>query len=236
MKVVILCGGKGTRAYPFTEYLPKPMLPVDGTPILVQVMRLFAAQGFTDFVLSVGYRKEVIADYFHGKQTEWNVELVDTGVETNTGGRILGCRDVVGDTFFATYADGLSNVSLRTLLDFHGSHDGLATITTVPLRSQYGTLVTDPSGRVLSFREKPVLREHWINAGFFVLDRAVFDHWQGDDLEREVFPNLAAKGLVYGHRHDGFFKSMDSYKDQLEFEQLVQSGEIPWMKPPEPVR
>ncbi len=236
MKVVILCGGKGTRAYPFTEYLPKPMLPVDGTPILVQVMRLFAAQGFTDFVLSVGYRKEVIADYFHGKQTDWNVELVDTGVETNTGGRILGCRDVVGDTFIATYADGLSNVSLRALLDFHGSHNGLATITTVPLRSQYGTLVTDPAGRVLSFREKPVLREHWINAGFFVLDRAVFDHWQGDDLEREVFPNLAAKGLVYGHRHDGFFKSMDSYKDQLEFEQLVQSGEIPWMKPSEPVR
>lgn len=236
MKVVILCGGKGTRAYPFTEYLPKPMLPVDGTPILVQVMRLFAAQGFRDFVLSVGYRKEVIADYFHGKQTEWNVELVDTGVETNTGGRILGCRDVVGDTFIATYADGLSNVSLRALLDFHESHDGLATITTVPLRSQYGTLVTDPSGRVLSFREKPILREHWINAGFFVLDRAVFDHWQGDDLEREVFPNLAAKGLVYGHRHDGFFKSMDSYKDQLEFEQLVQSGEIPWMKPSEPGR
>ena len=234
MKVVILCGGKGTRAYPFTEYLPKPMLPVDGTPILVQVMRLFASQGIRDFVLSVGYRKEVIEDYFEGKQTEWNVEFVDTGVETNTGGRILGCKDVVGETFFATYADGLANVSLRALLDFHQSHEGLATITTVPLRSQYGTLVTDPSERVLSFREKPVLREHWINAGFFVLDRAVFEHWKGDDLEREVFPNLASKGLVYGHRHDGFFKSMDSYKDQLEFEQLVRSGEAPWMKPLEP--
>ncbi|CAG0999936.1 glucose-1-phosphate cytidylyltransferase [Myxococcaceae bacterium] len=236
MKVIILCGGKGTRAYPFTEYLPKPMLPVDGTPILVQVMRLFAAQGIHDFVLSVGHRKEVIEDYFHGKRTEWNIEIVDTGPETNTGGRILGCRDVVGETFMATYADGLSNVPLAKLVDFHRTHAGLVTITTVPLRSQYGTLVTDESGRVLSFREKPVLREHWINAGFFVLDRAIFDHWEGDDLEREVLPKLAGKGLVYGYRHDGFFKSMDSYKDQIEFEQLVRSGTLPWMIPSETSR
>jgi glucose-1-phosphate cytidylyltransferase len=232
MKVVILCGGKGTRAYPFTEYLPKPMLPVAGTPILVQVMRLFAAQGIKDFVLSVGYRKEVIRDYFEGKQTDWNIELVDTGVDTDTGGRILGCRDVVGKTFLATYADGLSDVSIPALLDFHQSHPGPATITTVPLRSQYGTLSTDDAGRVLSFREKPILREHWINAGFFVFDRGVFDHWEGADLERQVFPHLAKQGLVYAHRHEGFFKSLDSYKDQIEFEQLVQNGETPWIVTP----
>jgi glucose-1-phosphate cytidylyltransferase len=228
MQVVILCGGRGTRAYPFTEYLPKPMLPIDGTPIVMHVMRLFADQGHKDFVLSVGYRKEVIHDYFEHKRLDWSVQLIDTGDETDTGGRITGCRDVLGNRFFATYADGLSDVPLDALLRFHERHEGLATITSVPLRSQYGTIDTDASGRVVAFQEKPVLREHWINAGFFVMDKDVFGHWEGANLEREVFPNLARQGLVYSYRHDGFFKSMDSYKDQQEFEDLAAEGRAPW--------
>lgn len=229
MQVVILCGGRGTRAYPFTEYLPKPMLAIDGTPIVMHLMRLFADQGHKDFILSVGYRKEVIHDYFDGKRLDWNVELVDTGDDTDTGGRILGCRHLLGERFFATYADGLSDVDLASLVRFHESHEGLATITSVPLKSQYGTLETDDAGRVQSFREKPVLREHWINAGFFVMERGVFDHWEGENLEREVFPRLARDGYVYSYRHDGFFKSMDSYKDQQEFETLVKEGNPPWI-------
>ncbi len=228
MKVVILCGGKGTRAYPFTSYLPKPMLPVDGAPMVVQVMRLFMEQGFNEFVLSVGHRGEVITDYFQGKDVGGRVEIIDTGEDTDTGGRILGCREVLGERFFATYADGLSNVPIAKLLDFHRSHGGLATITSVPLISQYGTLAIAGSGRVERFQEKPVMREHWINAGFFVFQKKVFDHWKGGNLERDEFDALAAEGQVYAYRHDGFFKSMDSYKDQQEFEQMVAEGRRPW--------
>ena len=228
MQVVILCGGKGTRAYPFTEHLPKPMLPIAGTPILVHVMRIFADQGHREFVLSVGYRKEVIHDYFDGKDLDWKVTLVDTGEDTDTGGRIAGCRDVLHERFFATYADGLCDVPLDDLLRFHETHGGLATITSVPLVSQYGTLELADDGAIQSFREKPVLRQHWINAGFFVFERDVLDHWHGNNLERDVFPALAAGGLVYGYRHDGFFKSMDSYKEQQELEQMLRGKQAPW--------
>lgn len=232
MQVVILCGGKGTRAYPYTETLPKPMLPVHGTPILMHVMHLYADQGYRDFVLSVGYRSEVIRDYFDRKQMDWNVQLVDTGDETGTGGRILGCRHLLDRTFFATYADGLSDLALDDLLAFHRSHAGKATVSSVPLPSQYGTIDADANGRIRGFHEKPILREHWINAGFFVFDPDVFDHWAGDDLEREVLPGLAGRGLLYSYRHDGFFKSMDSYKDHQEIEQMVQAGSTPWKRRP----
>jgi glucose-1-phosphate cytidylyltransferase len=228
VQVVILCGGKGTRAYPYTEYLPKPMLPIHGTPILVHVMRIFAEQGHTEFILSVGYRKEVITDYFDRKSLDWDVRFVDTGEDTDTGGRIRKCADLVRDTFFATYADGLSDVSLKELTRFHEAHDGVATITSVPLLSQYGTLDVGDAGKVLAFKEKPTLRDHWINAGYFVFNKRVFDHWEGNNLEREVFPSLARKGLVYTYRHEGFFRSMDSYKDQQEIEQLVLQGNALW--------
>jgi glucose-1-phosphate cytidylyltransferase len=230
MQVVILCGGKGTRAYPYTDHMPKPMLPVDGTPILLHVMQIFAEQGHRDFILSVGHRKEVIQDYFDRKHLDWNVQLIDTGEETQTGGRILRCRELLADTFFATYADGLSDVSLARLLEFHRGHDGLATVTSVPLPSQFGTIEAEPSGRIVGFREKPVLHEHWINAGFFVMDSAVFDHWNGEDLEREVFPSLVSEGLLYAYRHTGFFKSLDSYKDHQELERLVGQGNAPWKR------
>lgn len=228
MKVLILAGGKGTRAYPYTESMPKAMMPVNGRPILLHVMQLFVDQGFHEFVLSLGWHKDVIVDYFHRKHLDWDVTIADTGAETDTGGRIEKCRHLLGDTFMATYVDGLSDVSLDRLLDFHRSHDGLATITTVPLRSQYGTIITDAGDRITDFQEKPILREHWINAGFFVFDQEVFEHWVGTNLERHVFPHLAEKELVYAYKHDGFFKSMDTYKDQLEFEQLFQNGDNPW--------
>lgn len=228
MQVLILCGGAGTRAYPFTAYLPKPMMPIDGAPMLIQVMRIFASQGHTDFVLSLGYQKQIIEDYFEGKTLGWNIRLVDTGADTDTGGRVIGCRDCLDETFMVTYADGLANVALGALIDFHRSHDGLATITSVPLPCQYGTLETDASGRVLRFREKPVLEEHLINAGFFVFDKKVFDHWDGANLEREVMPGLAEQGLVYSYLHHGFFKSLDSYKDQQDLERLVEEGAVPW--------
>lgn len=231
MQVVILAGGAGTRAYPYTEYLPKPMMPVGGKPLVVRVMELYARQGFKDFILSVGYRKEVITDYFANRATGWNVEIVDTGAATDTGGRIWNLRHMLGETFMATYADGLSDVPLNDLLTFHRNSGALGTITCVPLRSQYGTVSMDDSGRITDFREKPVLYEYWINAGFFVMDRAIFDHWSGDNLERDVFPRLLPDRGLASFRHHGFFKSMDTYKDQQEMEALFASGQLPWLNP-----
>ena len=226
MQVVILAGGRGTRAYPFTEYLPKPMMPVGGKPILLQIMHLFARQGHTEFIISVGHRKEVILDYFSHKSYEFDITIVDTGEDTDTAGRIYNCRHLLHDRFMATYGDGICDVPMDKLVEFHKASGGLATLTSVPLQSQYGTVEFDGKDRVTGFREKPRLTSHWINAGFFVLEQAVFDQWEGKNLEREVFPNLLRKNLLYTYRHDGFFKSMDTYKDQQELEQMLTGSDL----------
>jgi glucose-1-phosphate cytidylyltransferase len=227
MQVVILCGGKGTRAYPYTEYMPKPMLPVAGQPILLHVMRIFASQGHREFLLSVGYNKEVIIDYFDRKLLDWDVRFIDTGEDTDTGGRIGNLQDELSGRFMATYADGLMDIPLDKLLAFHDQHGGPATVTSVPLRSQYGVFEAAESGQVLAFQEKPVLREHWINAGFFVFDKDVFNCWHGTNLEKHVLPGLIDRKLLHTYRHNGFFRSMDTYKDQQELEVLYRDGSIP---------
>jgi glucose-1-phosphate cytidylyltransferase len=230
MQVVILCGGKGTRAYPATREVPKALLRVANEPILVHLMRLFTDQGHSNFVLSLGYLKETIIEYFRnaGEMDAYeSLEMIDTGVEADTGERVKRCRHLLNERFMVTYADGICDVALDKLLEFHESHGGLATITTVPLPSQYGTVDVDEQGQVLSFREKPILRSHWINAGFFIFEPTVFEYWEGANLEREVLPQLAARGLLYAYQHDGFFKSMDTYKDQQELDQLFLTGMIP---------
>ena len=209
IKVVILCGGKGTRSFPFTEYFPKVMMPIDGTPIIVHLMSLFAAQGFTRFVLAAGYRQEMLRDYLEGRFSDWEINVLDTGPESDTGERIYRCREHVGDTFLATYGDGLGNVDLKSLIDFHHKAGGLATLTSVPLRSQYGLVRFDEEQRVQAFAEKPLIRDHWINAGFFAFEKRVFDHWEGDNLEVNVLPGLAQKGELYTYHHSGFWRSMD---------------------------
>ena len=231
MQVIILAGGRGTRAYPYTEYLPKPMMPVCGKPIIERVMEIFSGQGVADFIVSVGYRKEVIVDYFATPRADWRVTVVDTGTETDTGGRIKQCAHLLHDTFMATYSDGLCDVDLRQLLDFHRSHAGLATVTSVPSSRKYGTIEFELDGRVTGFHEKPTLRQHWINAGFFVMDPGCFDHWTGESLEREVLPALQREGLLYTYRHSGFFKSMDTHKDQQEIERMFEEGAVPWVRP-----
>jgi glucose-1-phosphate cytidylyltransferase len=228
VKTVILCGGKGTRAYPHTTEVPKPLLEVAGVPILRHVMEIYATQGFTSFVLSAGFKADLIRDFAAAAPRAWDIEVVDTGDETNTGGRILGVKDVVGDTFFATYADGLGDVDLDALRAFHDAHAGAATLTTVPLPSQYGTIEQDRDGKIQRFREKPVLADHWINGGFFVFDKRAFDLWHGQDLEREVLPALGSAGELYAYRHSGFWKSMDTYKDALDLSALAKDGRGPW--------
>jgi len=236
VQVVILCGGKGRRAWPLTDEVPKPMLPIGGSPVLVHLMQLFADQGHREFVLSVGYRQEVIRDYFLGRHNDWRVDIVDTGEHADTGERLRGCGPLLGKTFFATYGDGLCDVPLDALLAFHTAHGGLATLTSVPLNTQYGIVEADAEGRVASFREKPVLREYWINAGFMVMERKLFEHWPGPNLERDVLPSLTQRGQVFTYRHDGFFKALDSVKDQQELDQLLLANRAPWRRAPDTCR
>lgn len=223
MNVVILCGGQGTRAYPYTQKMPKALMQVGDAPIVEQVMRIYASFGYWDFILSVGYLKEQIIEYFADASNRhgWRVTCVDTGDTTDTGGRILGVKDYVTPTFHATYCDGLGDVDLDELVRFHEEHGGDSTMTAVRLRSQYGIVgFEEGSGRVTHFEEKPVIPDRWINAGFFVFDDAVFDRWQGTNLERDVLPGLADENQLYIYQHTKFWRSMDTHKDQQELTPL----------------
>lgn len=232
LEVVILCGGRGTRAYPDTVELPKPLLTVGDLPIVEHVMEIYASQGHRRFVLAAGYLGELIAERYAHPGPGRQVTVLDTGADTQTGERLrLAAAHVEGDRFFATYADGVGDVDLAHLLATHDRSGALATVTTVPLPSQYGTLVADEAGRIVAFQEKPILDDHWINAGFFVFDRAVFGSWRGQVLESEVLPELCAMGVLYAYRHHGFWKSMDTFKDRQELTALAQAGHPPWAAP-----
>lgn len=232
MRTLILCGGRGTRAHPHTLELPKPLIDVGGAPVLRHVMEIYARQGFTDFLLAAGYRAELISAFAEGLPHSWRVEVVDTGEEAGTAARISACSRLLDETFFVTYGDGLGDVDLPALRDFHAAHGGLATVTTVPLPSPYGTVESAESGRVDRFIEKPRLEDHWINAGFFVFEPAALAAFASDDLEREVLPRLSEAGQLYAFRHRGFWRSMDTYKDAVELTALCSKGEGPWMAIP----
>jgi glucose-1-phosphate cytidylyltransferase len=233
VRTLILCGGKGTRAYPHTIELPKPLLEVGGRPVLGHVMEIYANQGFTDFVLAAGFKVEKIEEFAKTLPSEWSVDVRDTGVDTNTGGRVMKCAPDMGETFFLTYADGLGNVDLRALLDFHRAAAGSATVTVVPLPSQYGTIDSDPMGKVVRFTEKPRLPDYWINAGFFVMDQGASTWFAGQDLERDILPALGSAGQLFSYRHSGFWKSMDTHKDSLELSALCEGDTAaPWTLQP----
>jgi glucose-1-phosphate cytidylyltransferase len=231
MDVVILCGGKGTRAYPFSDLFPKVMMPVGGTPILVHLMKIYADQGFKSFILAAGHRQEILHDYFHGRFSDWNVRIVDTGADSDTGERVRRCAPYASDTFFATYGDGLGDVDLHALANFHSGSGGLATLTSVPLRSQYGSVHFSAEQRVERFQEKPIISDCWINAGFFVFHRAVFE-LRGKNLESDLLPELAVRGELFAYQHHGFWKSMDTSKDQQELEALLGTASAPWLQRP----
>jgi len=220
VKVVILCGGQGTRAYPYTRRIPKALMPVAGYPVVEQVMRIYAAHGLTEFVLALGHMKEDIERYAETRGAAYSIECIDTGPTTDTGARVRACLDYVGDRFHCTYVDGLGDVDITALNDFHVASGSTATLTATPLRSQYGILRFDGSEKVTDFVEKPVLPEYWINAGFFVFDREAIAGTRGENLERDVLPSLARRGKLSVYRHSGFWRSMDTYKDQQELDGL----------------
>jgi glucose-1-phosphate cytidylyltransferase len=254
MKLAILCGGLGTRLREQTEFRPKPMVDVGGRPILWHILKMYAHHGLRDFVLCLGYKGEVIKEYFlnyeamnndftmslgrrseltyHGEHNEqdFHVTLAETGQNTMTGGRLKRAAKYLTDrSFLMTYGDGLANVNIARLLDFHSSHGKLATITTVKPVSRYGIVHLEPGGAISSFAEKPQI-DGWVNAGFCVLDRGVLDYISGDDcmLEREPFEMLAREGQLMAFQHEGFFYAMDTYRDYQHLNDLWASGNAPW--------
>lgn len=252
IKVAILAGGVGSRLAEETDIRPKPMVEIGGKPILWHIMMHYSCFGFNDFVIALGYKGEVIKKYMvdycslnsnlkvnmrtgmvemnGGYRPDWTVELVDTGVPTLTGGRIKRLQPFIGNnTFMLTWGDGVSNVDLHALLDFHRSHGKLATLTAVRPPARFGHL-SFQGDQVAQFTEKPQTSEGWINGAFFVLEPEIFDYIDGDmtQWEREPLEQLSADGQLMAYRHDSFWQCMDTLRDRRLLEDLWQSGEAPW--------
>ncbi len=255
MKVVILAGGQGTRMREETEFRPKPLVEVGGRPVIWHIMKTYAHHGFRDFAICLGYRGNMIKEYFlayeamnndfticlgekheisyHGahEEQDYRVTLADTGLDSMTGSRVKRVqRHVDGDTFMVTYGDGLSDVNITDLLRFHHAHGKLATVTTVRPISRFGMIEMDDDGAVNSFAEKPSV-DGWMSAGYFVFHRKVFDYLQEDPhciLERDPLERLAADGQLVGYRHPGFFFAMDTYREYQYLNELWSKGEAPW--------
>jgi glucose-1-phosphate cytidylyltransferase len=230
--VVILCGGRGTRLQERTQELPKPLVEIGGMPIVWHVIQLYAVQGFRRFLLATGYKGELIERFVsaHSWPDGVDVQCVDTGLETQTGGRIkrLAPRLAGEELFCATYADGVADIDLDALLAFHRGHGALATMTVVRPELQFGVTELAPDGRVRGFHEKP-RSEHWINGGFFCFAAAALDYLDADSvLEREPLERLASADELRAHRHDGFWECMDTYKDAVQLNDLWASGDAPW--------
>jgi glucose-1-phosphate cytidylyltransferase len=257
MQVMILCGGLGTRLREETEIRPKPMIEIGGRPILWHIMKSYAVQGFTEFIVCLGYKGERIKEYFldyeamnndftvelgrrqsiefhhHHEEHGWRVTLADTGYSTMTGGRVRrAAKYLTGDRFMLTYGDGVSNVDLRRLLDFHLQQRTLATVTGVHPASRFGELLVSGE-RVRQFSEKPQTHDGVINGGFFVLERGALEYLSDDAgciLEGEPLERLAAAGQLSVYRHEGFWQCMDTYRDYQQLNQLWESGGAEWKR------
>lgn len=250
--VAILCGGQGTRLREETEFRPKPMVEIGDRPILWHIMSIYAAAGLNNFVLALGYKGELIKEYFlnfhphtsdmtvhlatglvsyhSNKAPDWHVTLVDTGLNTQTGGRVKRLKPWLdGKTFMLTYGDGVGNVDLKALLDFHKNHGKLATVTAVRPPSRFGSLAFDKD-RVLAYQEKPQIEAGWINGGFFVLEPGIFEYISGDAMpwESEPLHKLAADGQLMAYRHERFWAPMDTLREKHLLQELWDSGNAPW--------
>ena len=255
MKVVILAGGLGTRLMEETEARPKPMVEIGGKPILWHIMKIYEAYGYNDFVLCLGYKAQSIKEYFlnyylynsdvtieleknkvdvHFSNAEsFKVTLVDTGLNTNTAGRIKKIQKYVeGKTFMLTYGDGVGDINIKELLDFHKRSNKLATLTTIQTPGRFGNIEMDDAGTVQDFVEKPQGDGMWINGGFFVLEPGIFKYLEEDmdNVQWEKVPliQIANDGQLAAYKHKGFWKPMDALRDRIELEQLWSSGEAKW--------
>jgi glucose-1-phosphate cytidylyltransferase len=257
MKVVILCGGKGTRLREETEFRPKPMLPIGGRPILWHIMKIYANYGLTDFVLCLGHKGDIIKDYFrnylwhtsdvtlrlgthenevfHNRQDEhgWTVTLAETGEETLTAGRIAKVRKYIGDDehFFLTYGDGVGDVDVRACYENHLASGKILTMTTVHPPGRFGEVALTAGGEVTSFNEKPQTEEGWINGGFFCASSRLFAYLDDSEdmlLEKQPMQRLAAEGQLNAYPHTGFWQPMDTFQEFTRLNELWDSGRAPW--------
>lgn len=254
MKVVLLAGGFGTRISEESQYKPKPMIEIGGMPILWHIMKLYSHYGFRDFIICAGYKQHMIKEWFnnyflytsdvtfdftegkkiilHEQHSEpWRVTVVDTGLNTMTGGRIKRIQKYVeNEPFMLTYGDGVCDVDIQKLVDFHKSHGKLATLTAVKLQQSKGVLDIGGDNAVRAFREKSIRDSASINAGFMVLDPKVFDYLNGDEciFEQEPLMKLAQEGQLMSYRHTGFWQCMDTEREKKELEKLWETGHAPW--------
>jgi glucose-1-phosphate cytidylyltransferase len=255
MKVVILAGGLGTRLSEETDVRPKPMVEIGGRPIIWHIMKIYSQYGFNEFVVCCGYKGYVIKEYFanyflhqtdvtfdlannkmevHNSGSEnWKVTLVDTGINTNTAGRIKRIQKYVGnEPFMLTYGDGVADININDLINFHKKSGKIATLTSIQLPGRFGNVETDENGTVTTFQEKPLGDGVWINGGFFVLEPGIFKYLDGnmDDMQWEKKPliEIADAGQLSAYQHNGFWKCMDAIRDKIELEALWQSGAADW--------
>ncbi|EQA54375.1 glucose-1-phosphate cytidylyltransferase [Leptospira kmetyi] len=255
MKTVLLCGGLGTRLSEETTIKPKPMVEIAGKPILWHIMKIYEHYGFGDFILALGYKGEVIKDYFlnyHARMSDltvslksggveysnptaedWRVQLIDTGALTMTGGRLLRLKDHLKETFMVTYGDGVSNVDIQKLLSFHKSHGKLATVTAVRPPVRFGELSIS-GNQVIRFQEKPQAEEGWINGGFFVFEPEVLNYIADEStmLERVPLEALAQAGELMAYHHHGYWQCMDTLRDKHTLEELWLQNKAPWKLSP----
>ena len=232
MKVIILAGGFGTRLSEYTDSIPKPMVPIGGKPILHHIMQFYAKFSHKDFYVALGYKGDVIKKYFNKIQTDWKINLVDTGENSMTGGRVKRMQEYIGnETFMLTYGDGLSNININDLLAFHKKHGKMVTISAVRPPARFGSLKLKES-EVLSFKEKSQLSESWINGGFFVINPSFFKLIQNDQtvLEKEPLERAVKMKELAAFRHEGFWQCMDHKMDKDLLDEMCKSGKEPWLK------
>jgi glucose-1-phosphate cytidylyltransferase len=255
MKTVILCGGLGTRLSEETQIKPKPMVEIGGKPILWHIMKIYESHNINDFILALGYKSEFIKDYFLNYQERlsdfkinlqtgekifknihkenWEITLVDTGLDTLTGGRLLRLKQYLsGETFMLTYGDGVADVDISSLLKFHKKHGKIATVTSVRPPARFGGMTIDENGCVKNFKEKPQTGEGWINGGFFVFEPGVFEYLENDKtiLEQGPLENMAKDGQLMAFEHSGYWQCMDTIRDRDSLQELWKNGNAPWFK------
>lgn len=252
MQVIILAGGLGTRLSEETSLIPKPMVTIGQDPILVHIMRYYASFGHNEFIIALGYKGAVIKDYFRNfsynlanlrvntkhktleilndASFDWTIDLVDTGINSATGGRLLRLDSFLQDTFLMTYGDGLGNVNISNLVKLHSTQNTIATVTAVQPPARFGALEIENS-RVKLFREKSISDVSWINGGFFVLNKKVLDFIPSDDtsFENEPMQKLAERNELSAYKHDGFWQPMDTLRDRQQLEEIWRTGNPPWV-------
>ncbi len=230
MKVIILSGGYGTRLSEYTDAIPKPMVKIGDLPILVHIMKSYSKYNFNDFVIALGYKGEIIKKYFEKNSTNWNIKLIDTGEKTMTGGRLKRLKEEIGnETFMLTYGDGLSNINIKKLLEFHKKNKKIVTVTAVRPPARFG-YIKFKDEKVIGFKEKSKLDVGWINGGFFVMEPEFLNYIEGDEtyLEREPIEKVVKENNLCAYKHSGFWQCMDTLRDKKILDEIISKGNPPW--------